>query len=181
MKYIISLLVLLFSFTSFACMNKIPRSEAIKAMSLEPNAGSKTCAELPDDPCYCYDGIDWHSAEEAEEVFFDFENEILCETEEECSLRFAEYSCAKGERKNYGTFLRCEWESRREKKLVNNPVKKAAREQKEKEAEIARNVLLEKRNQAKERVKLLDLNKTLTTKQITDALKDFQEIIREEE
>lgn len=46
---------------AFACMNFIAESEIQKAISGEPNAGAKQCG--PDDPCVCFDGVDWGSAE----------------------------------------------------------------------------------------------------------------------
>ncbi len=55
-------LILLLSFDSMACQNLIPISEARKAIALEPHAGSKTCKDLPDEDCLCFDGIDWETA-----------------------------------------------------------------------------------------------------------------------
>lgn len=58
----------LFSLNAFACLNTIPESEAVKAIRLEPGAGSKTCADLPEETCHCFDGIDWDVAEIREEI-----------------------------------------------------------------------------------------------------------------
>jgi hypothetical protein len=44
-----------------ACLNKIPQSEAIKAIAQEPGAGAKACDGS--EPCLCFDGIDWETAE----------------------------------------------------------------------------------------------------------------------
>jgi hypothetical protein len=57
------MLILLYSLLSFGCMNTIPLSEAVKAVNLEPNAGSKSCKDLPNEPCLCFDGIDWEEVE----------------------------------------------------------------------------------------------------------------------
>lgn len=56
MKYII-LFIVLFSVNANACLNKIPLSEARKAVALEPNAGSKPCDGS--EPCLCFDGVDF--------------------------------------------------------------------------------------------------------------------------
>lgn len=61
--YICLCLGIIFSTSSFACRNQLPESEVIKALNLEPNAGSKSCADLPEEKCVCYDGIDWRDAE----------------------------------------------------------------------------------------------------------------------
>jgi hypothetical protein len=52
-------IIFIITFPVFACVNFIPESEAIKAIALEPNAGSKTCADLPQERCLCFEGIDW--------------------------------------------------------------------------------------------------------------------------
>ena len=62
--------------------------------------------------------------------------------------------------------------------LVQNSDKKFARDLKVKNEAEAEKISEEKRKLAKDRVKLLDLSKTLTTKQLTDALKDVQEILK---
>jgi hypothetical protein len=60
---IILILVFIFSFNSFACRNFIPESEARKAVALEPDAGSKTCQDLPQEKCLCFDGVDWRDTD----------------------------------------------------------------------------------------------------------------------
>ena len=62
--------------------------------------------------------------------------------------------------------------------LVPNSDKKFAREHSEKVARDNEKLKEESRKAAKDRVKVLDLSKTLTTKQLTDALKDIQEILK---
>lgn len=82
----IKLLIFLLSFSSaFACNNTIPISEAIKAINLEPNAGSKSCTDLPNEECYCYDGIQWETAElvtviEQDELGINVEKKVLKES-----------------------------------------------------------------------------------------------------
>jgi hypothetical protein len=56
-------LLILISLPVFACKNRIPESEARKAIALEAGAGSKSCADLPDEKCLCYDGVDWYSVD----------------------------------------------------------------------------------------------------------------------
>lgn len=56
------MLFLLFSVLSFAdCKNFIARSEIPKAIAMEAGAGAKKCGG--GDPCVCFDGIDWETAE----------------------------------------------------------------------------------------------------------------------
>jgi hypothetical protein len=65
MKYFILLFVMLahgYSCTAVACKNWIPESEAIKAINQEPNAGAITCKQLPNEKCFCFEGINWHYA-----------------------------------------------------------------------------------------------------------------------
>ncbi len=56
MKYL-SLILLLFSSSSWACINQLPESEIIKAVALTPGAGTVSCAQKPDEACVCFDGI----------------------------------------------------------------------------------------------------------------------------
>ncbi len=63
----IKLFLLFLSFNAFA-QNSIPESEVIKAINLEPNAGSVTCEQLPNEKCYDYTGIDWTFAELVTEI-----------------------------------------------------------------------------------------------------------------
>ena len=62
MKAYISLLVFIFGFNAFPCQNKIPLSEAEKAINKNPGAGSRSCASLANEECLCFDGIDWDYA-----------------------------------------------------------------------------------------------------------------------
>lgn len=43
------------------CYSFIAESEIKKALALEPNAGAKPCGGS--DPCICFQGIDWETAE----------------------------------------------------------------------------------------------------------------------
>jgi hypothetical protein len=80
----------LISFNSYACLNKLPLSEVQKAINLEAGAGAKSCADLPEEDCLCYDGIDWHTAEIKDEIingkpiYSAKFNVTTCETEEDC-------------------------------------------------------------------------------------------------
>jgi len=63
MKHLITILILLATtFSTYACNNTLPLSEVEKALALEPNAGAKSCADLPDEQCLCYDGIDFEAS-----------------------------------------------------------------------------------------------------------------------
>lgn len=63
MKY---LLLLLISVNVHA--NSLPLSEILKAINLEPNAGSISCAQLPEEQCISYEGIEWEAAILIDEV-----------------------------------------------------------------------------------------------------------------
>lgn len=83
MKY---LFLILISFPAIACNNFIPHSEMLKAIALEPNAGTITCAQLPEEECYCFDGINWEYAELVTEITQDdlginVETKVLKQTE----------------------------------------------------------------------------------------------------
>lgn len=62
-SFIISIAIMAISLPAFSCRNTIPLSEAKKAVALEPNAGSKTCADLPREKCLCFDGVDWRETD----------------------------------------------------------------------------------------------------------------------
>lgn len=57
----ILILALFISLPAFSCINRIPESEAIKAIALEPSTPARAC--LPGEVCLCYDGMDWETAE----------------------------------------------------------------------------------------------------------------------
>lgn len=132
MKKLIFITLLCLSSLCFGTENFISLTDLESCQSGQPFTVymKKGDCEAKGETCYPLIAEETESCSDldmVEEVFFDHENEILCETEEECSLKFVDFSCPKGERKNSGLSLRCEWESRREKKLANNPAKKAAR------------------------------------------------------
>lgn len=60
---ILATLFLITSTPALACQLGIPESEAIKAINLEPNAGSKSCADSPEEKCVCYEGKDWATSD----------------------------------------------------------------------------------------------------------------------
>lgn len=60
LAFILSLLI---SSQALACLNTLPISEARKAIALEPGAGAKSCKDLPEEQCLCFDGVDWEQAE----------------------------------------------------------------------------------------------------------------------
>ncbi len=57
---IILILIFLMPLASYAkkCVNQIAKSELIKSKADVPNAGKLTCKDLPNEPCFCFDGID---------------------------------------------------------------------------------------------------------------------------
>lgn len=52
-------LLLITNNSAQACMNFIAESEIPKAIAMEPGAGAKRCGG--NDPCICFDGIDWET------------------------------------------------------------------------------------------------------------------------
>jgi hypothetical protein len=155
MKYLI---LLLLSLNAYAI--RIPHSEAVKAVNLEPNAGSKTCEMLPSEPCYEFNGL-WQAAELVDNVVPDYVaklNEVSCvkgiatdpvEGEEplpfneyqDCDDKFLALACAEGEAiKNYDQLqVYCAKQMYKVdgKKLVENEAKKATYEKSIKDAEKA--------------------------------------------
>ena len=93
MRYIIVLLFLLPSL-GLTCKNWLPRSEVIKAINKEPNAGSITCKQRPNEKCICFDNVDWETyllkivnVDNYEKpLFADKEIEQDCANEINCSL-----------------------------------------------------------------------------------------------
>ena len=63
MMRIIWILFAIISLPGWGCINTLPESEVLKAIAKTPGAGAKRCSDLPDEKCYCYDGIDWDVAE----------------------------------------------------------------------------------------------------------------------
>lgn len=49
------------------CVNWIAESEIPKAIAMEPGAGAKKCGGS--DPCVCFDGVDWETAEYSAKKF----------------------------------------------------------------------------------------------------------------
>jgi hypothetical protein len=120
MKNIFILLFLFLTAKSFACSNYLPISEAAKAVALEGGAGSKTCKELPEEECLCFDSIIWESAEIVDEVgngapIYTVNNQQSCtleipviedqepaNTKTDCQLKLEALSCGE----NFEAILR---------------------------------------------------------------------------
>lgn len=184
MKKMFALILLFSTAHILACSNFIPESEALKAINLEPNAGSKSCADLPDEKCFCYDGIDFREAEFADNMILDFirkEKAEFCLDEADCLAKEAAQACDLGKVIRTESEVYCAVEAYKKDglKLVNNPERKAAREATEKALEEEKKAKDEAKRAAKERIKVLDLSKTLTTKQLTEALRDLRESLTE--
>jgi hypothetical protein len=95
----------LISFNLYA--NSLPESEVVKAINLEANAGSKSCADLPEEPCHNYKGIQWEFAELVENYVLDYVSQRQyesCLDEADCDDKFSRIVCSEGtEIKNYET------------------------------------------------------------------------------
>lgn len=132
MKYLI-ISAFLFSLNSLACQNTIPQSEAVKAIALEPNAGSKSCADLPEEKCLCYDGIDFRDAEIADNEVLDFirkDQAQSCADESDCQSKLEALVCEAGQAIRTESEVYCAVDVMKVdgKKLVVSEAKKAARE-----------------------------------------------------
>lgn len=91
MKFIVLFLI---SFSIFA--NTIPISEVVKAISMEPNAGSVSCEQKPEEECLSYSGIDWNYAELIDNEVIDYIsklNETSCSDIADCDAKFITASC----------------------------------------------------------------------------------------
>lgn len=139
MKYYftITLGFLILATPAFACNNQIPLSEAIKAVNLEPGAGGKSCADLPQEECLCFDGIDWHAAEIVTVQIADESKPI--------------YSgeCPQGQ----DGCLPAGYELKEAKALQHDQVKLAARVQADAQEEAAREQRKQERREAREGLK----------------------------
>lgn len=94
MKFIILLLT---TFPVFACQIKVPTSEAQRYIEALPNGVPPlySCADKPDEDCFCADEIIWEQAEIATEITQDdlginVETKVLKNSESKKALRQAE-------------------------------------------------------------------------------------------
>jgi hypothetical protein len=185
-KYVIlifSLLIIAFHQVQ-ACSNSIPMSEVVKAVALEPDAGSKTCADLPQEQCVCYDGIDWNSADLVDNEVVDFirkEQVDSCASPEECQLKLEALVCVKGKPIMTESEVYCAVEMMKKdgKKLVESPVKKAAKELKENDEKEALKLKLEARKLARERLKALNPDGARTIADLKAMVRDLIEAVKE--
>jgi len=116
-RIILILLTCFWSIAAFPCMNFIPESEAIKAIAMVPNAGQIRCKSLPNEPCLCFDGIDWETAiykdvqeDDVERPIYAVENNVIgCASREACQeivetkCPTEEGNCLPGEQIHYCT------------------------------------------------------------------------------
>lgn len=136
MKYILLTFFTIFATSSFAvCKNKLPLSEAQKAINLEAGAGKFKCKDKPDEQCICYDGINWHGAELVDRYVDDYDNPIKekqeieeCDGEADCQEKLALKTCEEAYYNKEFTEVWCSvitgYEQKIEgKNLVNNQTK----------------------------------------------------------
>lgn len=142
MKYII--LLFFISLPVLACQNSIPMSEVVKAIALEPNAGSKSCKDLPLEECVCYEGIDWRDADLVDNMVLDFvrkDGEVTCLDEDDCQVKLEALACSSGKPvknlESLSVYCAVEVLKKSGVKLVENPAKEAARKLAEKNKEDA--------------------------------------------
>lgn len=92
-------LLTLFSFTSFACLNPISKTEALKAIALDTSA-KPGCSEQ-ETQCLCYDGITWQAAEIVDEIvngdpIYEVNSQSACSDEADCQTKLAALVCDSG-------------------------------------------------------------------------------------
>ena len=177
MKYLILILLSLNSFAG------IPISEVVKAINLEPNAGSITCEQLPQEQCFDYSGVNWHYAELIDNKVIDYiskVDEVACESELDCDDKFAALDCAE-KIKNYellSVYCAVPVMKIGGKKLVENKAKKAAHEAAKVEEEAQELTKRDRKKAVRKALKEADLdgaNSIVKLKAIVKALIEAQE------
>jgi len=183
MKFLI--VFMFFSFPVFACSNYIPHSEAVKAIALSPDAGKLSCKDLPQEACYCFDGIDWESATIIDEVvngapIYTVNSQSLCTDEDACKLAMSTLQCdigftAKYRMDNPQAFCErldgYEQVNTGQKVLVNDDAKKVAKEQRQAIKEQKRLERKAKRDAAKEELKNIDWAQITTIAKMRQVLR----------
>lgn len=78
----------LFTFNALACMNYIPASSAIHYMNNPGAPGiAKTCQDLPNEECLCFDNISWETAELIDNMVDDTSNPIRNKTDVQACVK----------------------------------------------------------------------------------------------
>ena len=174
MKYLILILLSLNSFAG------IPISEVVKAINLEPNAGSITCEQLPQEQCFDYSGVNWHYAELIDNKVIDYiskVDEVACESELDCDDKFAALTCAE-KIKNYESLsVYCAVPVMKidGKKLVENKAKKKAYESAQEALMQAEKLKADKRQAAKAALKSIDIDGATTIAKLKAIVKTLIE------
>lgn len=144
-SFVFAMALCCISSPAISCMNRISPADLDKVLATNDPSQAETLTYKGDD-FKCFDGIDLRVAEEVDNMVVDFireENSQSCEAIEDCDLKFASLVCERGQAINNHDQLKvyCAVEMLKKdgKKLVESPVKKAAREaalQAEKDAAI---------------------------------------------
>lgn len=192
---------IIFSFQSHACMNRIPLSEAVKAINLEPNAGSKTCQDLPKEDCVCFDGIEWETAEIVDETYeaptyaAGKVNATACETEKACEEHrptlckdlkgehhffYAENLILSGYEAYCAKVSGTRQVKTGNKLLKTNQDKKTARKAQKEAEKLAREERKAKKKAAKEALKEVDIDSITTVKALREVVKQLLEAQKED-
>lgn len=100
MKTMFIILLILVNGVSHArCLNPIAESEFIKAKAGVSNAGFLTCKDLPNEPCYCLDGIDRRhkmigQVDDLDRQKYSKEDLSVCSDQTNCEINMAGKDCS---------------------------------------------------------------------------------------
>ena len=80
------------------CKNLIAKPEFIKAKAGIPNAGKLTCKDLPDEPCFCYDGKDFRKVklgliDNPNSQKYAKKNIVICSDQDSCQGALLALDC----------------------------------------------------------------------------------------
>lgn len=198
MKKTILIILSLLSFNVFACKNKIPLSDAIKAIAMDGSATGVSCKDRPEEQCLCFEGVAWEYYDLVDNMVADKENPIYSKSETEscvniadCDAKHAAKVCSDSEEtpiKNYDQLeVYCSKltgypQIAQGKKFQLNQAKKDAYEANKaaKQAQEAAFAQAEKSMKCGKRVQQLLLvrnaSKGLTKGQIKQLVKDYADI-----
>jgi hypothetical protein len=145
MKTLLTLLAFLAASNAWPCVNLLPESEIIANVAGQGKIRPKSCLESPNEPCVCFDGIDWETAVYGDVEVDDESRPIhsktsveACDADGPCSVLVAAKVCEEGAKAVYrhtesgGFEAYCTkvvgFEKKLVKKLKEDATKKAAKD-----------------------------------------------------
>lgn len=100
MNKLICLLIIVFSGSTWACLNELPLSEAQKAIAKDPSFTGKVCKDLPSEQCMCFDNVNLRHVDIVDEMIPDeskptySKNDIeVCVDQSDCESKNASKTC----------------------------------------------------------------------------------------